>query len=129
MCSVHLEFVPQQSLCALNKSTKSFVVENWLDMTSTETRPITKKMIKCHVTKERRMLWEFLDENVVVDGHPVVSVMGSPGIGKSIISYAWVMRYANQENRRTLYLHSEESDFQLISIVDKKCWSRKLSER
>ena len=115
-----MTFVPQQSLCALNESTKSFVVENWLDMTSTEMRPITKKMIKCHVTKERRRLWEFLDKNVVVDRHPVVSVMGSPGIGKSIISYAWVMRYANQENRRTLYLHSEENDFQLISIVDKK---------
>ena len=76
--------------------------------------------ISCHVTKERRRLWEFLDASVVVDGHPVVSVMGSPGIGKSIISYAWVMRYAYQENRRTLYLHSEENDFQLISIVDKK---------
>ena len=59
-----------------------------------------------------------MDDKVVKTGNPVVSVTGSPGIGKSVISYAWVVWYTMQHNRRTLYLHYEEEGYKLISIVD-----------
>jgi hypothetical protein len=44
--------------------------------------------------------------------------MGSPGIGKSIIAYAWTVWHASHCNKRTLYVHGVDLNFELLSIID-----------
>jgi hypothetical protein len=111
-----VEFVPQSSI--LDMTTKTFLVNNLLTVWPSVTS------LKCHITKQRLDLWKFLNAHAECDNHtepPFISVIGSPGIGKSVIVYAWTIWHAMKFKKRTLYVQGINFfQFELISIIDNK---------
>jgi hypothetical protein len=103
----------------MDMKTKTLLVNNLL------TNRLSDASVKCHITEERLTLWKFLNDHASLNeddyrGRPIVSIVGPPGIGKSVIAYAWTIWYATHFKKRTLYVQGIHLNFELVSIVENR---------